>query len=188
MRSGTTARGSADARSLTSSISPLLSAVSTTAAAVASTLSLISRSARGNIRWARCLRRWSCSTPSLLSVVPRDRTVGDRVERDAPSRQEGLVITQHGLALGVARQRIHVLFRQPHHRTEVAQSLIVRAGIDDGVDGVDVWRVDRDTGGLDTHRLSLQRLAVGCGLLGGGGQNDPKSPNPRPGHCNAGPA
>src|SRR4029077_18189918 len=73
----------------------------------------------------------------------------------------GVVVAQHRLAFGVAGQRVHLLLRQPDDRTKVAQPLVIRIRIDDGVDGVDFWLVGRDTGEIATHEFSLRVYVAG---------------------------
>ena len=105
------------------------------------------------------LARWNWREFEALPQTERRaarHAVGEPVQRHAASRQEGRVITQRCLAFGVAGQRVHLLFGQPDHWTEVSQPLIVRIRIDNGVDGIDVRLVDGHTRGVHVYLTVLR--------------------------------
>ena len=97
-RSGTTESGSAVARSVTA-VHVLTShrRGDQLARPGGSTTSLIVRNARGSSRCATSLRRWSCSSPSLLSVVPRDSRL--KIRFSATPSPETNVLSSRSTAL-----------------------------------------------------------------------------------------
>ena len=131
-----TASGFAPETSWTPSISPLSSAASTTDRGGRLVHAVADRTQRARQQPVRD----QLASLILFDAIAVERrapghAVRDRIERDSSSQEEGLVIKQRGLALRVAGQRVHPVFGQPHHRTEVSQPLIMRVGIDDRVHG-----------------------------------------------------
>ncbi|WP_228033813.1 hypothetical protein [Streptomyces spongiae] len=75
-------------------------------------------------------------------------TVGDGVQGDAVRGAEGLVVQQHLLAFGVARQGVDLVLAQPDHGAEFTERGVVRIRVANGRRRVQVGVVN---GNLLTH-------------------------------------
>ena len=85
---------------------------------------------------------------------PPGQSVAQRVQGHPAGGPEGGIVTHRRLGFGIARQGVHPVPGQPHHRPQLPQPPVVRIRIEDRLGGVDVHLIAR-RGGRNAHARHL---------------------------------